>query len=384
MNDDTRRAEGTEPTPAGHVSEAPSAPPEPPESPPQSTKPPGSPEPVDLTIAASQDRRNTPLVWLAFLVALAAAGVAGYGVYQGRLTAGKIQTTASQLSAVDQRVDAVSPKFEEIRRRLTESEHDFDSRLSNGIQDLQAQVDGLRNALATRQGDDWQPAEVEYLLRIANDGLQLGGRVETAIAALGAADNRLRSHADPAYTETRRLIGEELAALRAVERPDLVGIAAVLSGLQNQVETLPTNSEVSHGGGEAAATGNAGADEGHGWRRFFADVWSALKGLVTVRRRDADEAPLLGPEQEQALRLNMVLELQTARVAVLRQDTANFHSSVDRTREWLQRYFNARSAAVTSMDEALAGFDAIELRPALPDISGSLRALRAVLVDHGP
>ena len=93
---------------------------------------------------------------------------------------------------------------------------------------------------------------------------------------------------------------------------------------------------------------------------------------------------MLSPDQAEALRLNMILELQTARVAVLRRDTANFHTSVNRTREWLKRYFNPRSAVVTSMDETLAGFDTIELRPSLPDISASLRALRAVLVNRGP
>jgi len=339
---------------------------------------------VDAAIAESHGQHSFAPLWIALFVALAAGGVAAYGLYQGRLTAERMQTTAAQLSAVDRRLDEVSPKFDELRRRLSESEHDFDGRLSNGIQDLQAQVDGLRTALATRQGDDWQPAEVEYLLRIANDSLQLGGRVETAIAALGAADSRLRSHADPAYAETRRLIGEELAALRAVERPDLVGVAAVLSGLQNQVENLPANNEVSRGGGEEGTVEDTGAGEARGWRRFLADVWSALKGLVTVRRREANEAPLLGPDQTEALRLNMILELQTARVAVLRQDTANFHTSVNRTREWLKRYFNPRSAVVTSMDETLAGFDTIELRPSMPDISASLRALRAVLITRGP
>jgi len=384
MNDDERRADETESSPAGHVAELSSVPPEAPGSPPESVEPPGSSGSVDAAIAEPYRQRSFALPWIALLVALAACGVAAYGLYQGRLTAGKIQTTASQLSAFEGRLDEVSPKFEELRRRLSESEHDFDSRLSNGIQDLQAQVDGLRTALATRQGDDWQPAEVEYLLRIANDSLQLGGRVETAIAALGAADSRLRSQGDPAYAETRRLIGEELAALRAVERPDLVGVAAVLSGLQNQVENLPANNEVSRGRGEQGTVEDTGAGEERGWRRFLADVWSALKGLVTVRRREANEAPLLGPDQAEALRLNMILELQTARVAVLRRDTANFHTSVNRTREWLKRYFNPRSAAVTSMDETLAGFDAIELRPSVPDISASLRALRAVLVNRGP
>jgi uroporphyrin-3 C-methyltransferase len=384
MNDDERRADETEPSPAGHLAEAPSMSSEAPESPPESAESSEFSRSVDAAIAGSPSHRGMTLLWITLLIALVAGGVSVYDLYQGRLTAGKMQITASQLSEVDGRLDEVSPKFEELRRRLNESEHDFDSRLSNGIQDLQAQVDGLRNAVATRQGDDWQPAEVEYLLRIANDSLQLGGRVETAIAALGAADGRLRSHADPAYSETRRLIGEELAALRAVERPDLVGIAAILSGLQDQVENLPANTEVSRGGGEDGTAVDTGTVEERGWRRFFADVWSALKGLVTVRRREVNGAPLLGPDQVEALRLNMILELQTARVAVLRQDTANFHTSVNRTREWLNRFFNPRSVVVTSMDESLAGFDTVELRPSLPDISASLRALRAVLVNRGP
>ena len=64
-------------------------------------------------------------------------------------------------------------------------------------------------------------SEVEYLLRLANQRLQLERDVEGAAALLRTADARLEEANNPALVPVRRAIAEELAALK---RPVQVGL----------------------------------------------------------------------------------------------------------------------------------------------------------------
>lgn len=45
--------------------------------------------------------------------------------------------------------------------------------------------------------------------------------------------------------------------------------------------------------------------------------------------------------------------------------------------EWIGLYFDERSEVARGMQEEISAIAGVEIRPALPDISGSLNALRA-------
>lgn len=88
----------------------------------------------------------------------------------------------------------------------------------------------------------WLVAETEHYLRIANAQLGLAGDVAVAQTALGLADDSLQELSDPGLIPVRRLLSEEINALKAVPRPDTEGLVLSLGSLSDSLVTLPRKS----------------------------------------------------------------------------------------------------------------------------------------------
>lgn len=308
---------------------------------------------------------------VAVIALLLAIGVAGLGHYR-----------AQQL---EQRVAALSPAIERNAGRIANAEQRrtelraaidaAQAALERRVGGLQEAIDALRVQIG-RDQSGWVLAETEYLMLIANHRLQLERDVSTAVAALQIADARLRDTGDPGLIGVREQLAAEITALNMVARPDYTGLALRLQGLAGQVERLPMKGTYQPTL-PASAPGEAPAAESAGWRRLVAGIWSDLKGLVTVRRNEEAVRPMLAPEQQYFLRENLRLQLDAARLALLRVDPEQLRAALQTASEWLEKYFDERADVTQGMRKEIAAVEAVEIRPALPDISGSLNALRA-------
>lgn len=294
---------------------------------------------------------------------------------------------ADRTAALPETVDAVGA----LRSRVDRLAADLDDvvpQLESGIESrfdgLDQRITALHDALEKAMAPTHEPADVEHLLLIANDSLILLYDIPTAIAALETADRRLSAIADPAFSETRRVLAREINALKATPRPDIAGLAFTISGLQEDVEALTLESLRAPGGERSAPsmTPMAGDPDEAGWRAMLQDVWESLSSLVVIRRSDELEGPLLGPEQRVFLNQNLRQRLESARLALLTRDTASFHHHLDTTREWLGNYYDSGDAKVAALLERLEELGDREIRPELPDISGSLKALREALAQR--
>ena len=101
-----------------------------------------------------------------------------------------------------------------------------------------------------------------------------------------------------------------------------------------------------------------------------------MDGVISVRRVDEDVRPLIAPGAAYFLRTNLALQLQAARLALLRNEQAVFQQSLDDASAWLEEFYDPESSRVTGALATIA-----EIRDGLfdvdaPDISQSLRQLR--------
>ena len=110
--------------------------------------------------------------------------------------------------------------------------------------------------------------------------------------------------------------------------------------------------------------------------RAWSSVKEAVSGLVKVTPPDQAAAPLLAPEAEYFLRTNLTLQLQVARLALLRGEQAVFEQSLDDATVWISDYFDTGSAQVTSALQTISEIRNGMFVTSLPDISNSLRLLR--------
>ena len=340
--------------------------------------------------AVPAKRRGNGVAWLALLVALVAVVAIGYTVSQDWLaeedtaTADAIARLESRLAAANDardelaaQVDALATQDQGSNAEIGALRQEMDERVRL-LSSLPERMSTLESSMASLAGisqssrDAWLIAEAEYYMQIANAQLQLANNPELAALALRMADERVVQTGNPALLDVRRAISDELASLDVMQKPDIAGASMTLASLAQVVEFLPlaggANME-----GEAASLPD---EEQSGLSRAWSSMKMAMSGLVRVTPPDQAKMALISPDAESFLRNNLALQLQSARLALLRGEQAVFEQSLDDTSAILSQYFDGDSAQVQSAQETLNEIRGSIVASSAPDISGSLMLLR--------
>lgn len=288
------------------------------------------------------------------------------------------QNMSAELAVLQDRVHS----NQEAANELNEQNRELISQaqtLMGASSNLKEQVDFNSDRLGKLPGaerQDWLLAEAEYLLRLANQRLQLEQDWDGAINMLSAADNVLLEAQNPGVNDVRSLIAKEIQAVRNVPTVDYVGAVHRLQALQDDITKLPWVAErilpdVSDQGKQPT---RALAVEWYekAWRY----VTDELARLVRVRHRDTPlEAPL-SPDQQYYLQQNMRLMLEQAQLALLRREPMLYQHSLKRVSEWLDDYIIIEDSLSKAVREAIAELAKWETNPQVPLINRSLLKLR--------
>ncbi len=350
---------------------------------------------------AATERRPGRLTALTAFIALLASVGALTGVAYVAFFAGE-DTSAND--AAEQRMAALSASIRsnesalaDLNRQITQLESsggsavDIDAveralqpRLEQRLELLEsvpARVASIESALTALRGistgarDAWLLAEAEYYMQIANAQLQLAGNPPLATLALELADERIVELGDPGLTDVRRALSDEIRELEVLENPDIEGATLTLASLSRVVDSLPIRRQilVEENDDPAVDAELSGTD------RAVASLKNALSGVVSVRRTDEAARPLIAPEAVYFLRANLALQLQAARLAMLRGEQALFQQSLDDASAWLREYYDTESTPVRSALQTIGEIRESSFTRAMPDISGSLRLIREYL-----
>lgn len=223
--------------------------------------------------------------------------------------------------------------------------------------------------------NDWLLAEAEYLIKLANHRLILEKDIPTAIAALEAADERIREVADPALIEVRKVILEQTQNLRAIEQPDLTGIALQISALKKQIPQLamktPDPVTVQQRAKQASK-----ASRVESWSELPAAMWEDLKSLITIRDHSQAVQPLIPPEQYYFLTQNLNLQLEQARLALLKGNNNLYLDSLNSAINWIETHFDIEQQTTQSLLNGLKALTTRNIEPTIPDISQSYKVLQ--------
>ena len=320
-------------------------------------------------------------------VAVAGLALGGYVVWT--------QAVASpSLTAVEQ-IEARTLELERGQQAAAETQQALAGRLESLQANTQANADLLdevRAALARGLAGAadapptparWRVAEVAYLLRIANHRLAMERDLGAAKALLEGADAVLADLDDFAFFEVRAQIAAELLALEDHEDTDVQGAYLMLEAIKGKLSQLPLRlpEYSSRQEPEAATTGEAAteAESGGVWTSLAA-IGDRLSELVRFRRHEGDAVrPLLAPEQAAYLEQHLRLALERAQLALLRRDAVIFAANIADAQAWLGTYVDANHGVTKQLQAELAESSRLNVAAPLPDISGSLRALREVV-----
>ncbi|WP_110642084.1 uroporphyrinogen-III C-methyltransferase [Salinicola sp. CPA57] len=307
------------------------------------------------------------------LVILLAIAVAVVG-FQGWQKLQQQQAQLSQIGTNSTTLDQLESKVGELDQSRQQNLKMMRGEFDQYRQNLDNTLDKVLKELAQQQQADpreWLHAEAEYLLRLANQRLQLERDVNGAKALLNAADERLREADNPALVPVRRAIQSELASLDSVPVIDRTGLYLALMAQQEQLARLPLKQDI-----EEIAAGQGDAKPTGGWRQQLATLGSELKDLVTVRRHDQPLEALITPQQESYLRQNVRLLLEQAQLALLKSEPKLYQASLDKAIELVEGYYATDNDGVTNALDKLKSLRDNEVRPELPDISESSQLLK--------
>ncbi len=328
------------------------------------------PEAVAPQASAPKLRRS----WFSlfnFLLILGLAAAAGYYWWQQQqLQQGyrdtilelrqQIETRASN-SRLDSSLTLLKADIGGLGRKIDE--------LGIGQQSLRESSEKLYE-LYGRDKNDWQLAEVEYLMRVAQHKLILQDDFEGAAITLQAASDKIALTGDPGLLPVRVMISEEIADLKTRKRPDLVGMTLILAQLARQVRVLEPGFAVR----VDVAPDAPAAPEPQDW---LDKIDRFVDSLISVRYEDAAPTEI----EANVANVSETLEdnLKLARWAVLDRDAYQYAQLIEQSLRLVREFYDLDNAANHDFMRQLQDLQKTQLRPEKPDITGSLRELQRIL-----
>ncbi|SDK02335.1 uroporphyrinogen-III C-methyltransferase [Billgrantia gudaonensis] len=333
----------------------------------------------------SKGSKSGALALVLVVVLALAAGFFAQRIWQ------RIDGQQQRLAELESRADSAATQdaLAELETRLEEGESERNAELNAALDELRerfsdyrSEIDGtldqVLDELSSEQEPDareWLHAEAAYLLRLANQRLQLERDVEGAIALLETADERLSEADNPALLSVRRSIASEIAILEGVPQVDRSGLYLALNAQQERLAQLPLSRELEE---IPARSGIEEAPDG-GWQQQLSRFGEELKDLVVVRHHDQALESLISPEQESYLRQSVRLVLEQAQLALLKEEQDLFEASLDKALTLIDGYYATDREEVQAVVERLESLKGETIRPELPDISGSHEALETFI-----
>ena len=373
------------------------------------------------------------LSWIAILLSGLALCAGGYAWYltavDSKLNMGQ-QT--SRFSIIEQRIDGfdtaqsdVNNQISQLKNQISQAEDNFSSQargmrsdlveqessvrdqISSAEQNIQSQTDKFRQEFGTlsdsivklrselgRSIDSWTLEEAEQLIFIANQRLYFAGDTQLSRRALQFADDRLQLLADPALNNVRQLLATEIAALDSVEVIDTAGVLNNIAILASSVDNLSlagdlvipdkadtssasANSESDVTNTEAPDSDDTGIGS---YTQPIVDAGtsfiSSLGDLIQIEKNGKSVKPVVSAEARKLNYEYTRIILESAQIAFIRQNPDLYRHRMQSARNWVEERFDMNSGETVNW---LAQLDKVALnspRSELPDISGSLNAIR--------
>ncbi|MDR9406347.1 MAG: uroporphyrinogen-III C-methyltransferase [Spiribacter sp.] len=342
---------------------------------------------ADTTTPPQPPRRIAGvLALIAVLVLALALGGMGWWGYQQLEQLRAAQTGLVERSALtalerDQQdrlgemAGRVSNLNERVETRL-ESLAQMQNRVEDGAaarRNLTDRVDQLYRRMQAERAD-WQGAEAAYLARIAQHRLRFNADVAGALEALEAAD-RLLAGLGGAAVDRREALAAATNQLLAVKPIDQVEINRRLTRIANALDQLPLAAGIAPAPAADATTAdsdnaddqNAGSRLDRAWQR----LQQGLGELVTISRERAVE-PLPDSRSRFLLQQNLMLQVETARLAALQGESETYQQALSQMQQWVESYFDSAAQSVRQVNSEIEALQATSVAMEPPRIAALL------------
>lgn len=235
--------------------------------------------------------------------------------------------------------------------------------------------------------DDWILAEVEYLLRLANQRLIIQKNFAGAEELMLEADALIMRMDDPSLYYIRQSIADDVAKIRLAKKVDVEGIYAELSALSKSVDAISSQPKIEEAAKELVE--NIEQFDQQINIEEKTSVWENVKqsfsGFVgnfqkyfKVTNHEQKQIKILTPEILAYSKQNLKLMIARAQLGLLREKQNVFSDSLTEAAAWAQQQFAYSEKANTIAQQLeLVSQQTVTIR--VPDISDSLALIRVYL-----
>jgi len=344
---------------------------------------------------APKAHRSRGGFWFGVIILLTIVSVAGVGFYfftqlrdrqeglggevKGEMSK-QIADYQDQLTAIQRQLATLEANVAGKDSHFTKTLADFsqlhNEKLDSTRKELNDAILHIQRQLGKTRGD-WLIADAEYLLSVANERLHLIGDVNTTREALEAADQRLRESGDAGAFKVREQIAKEIAVIRSVTVPDIVGVYAAIQSLESQVDKLALLLPYSGKPLTPSTEVHDHVEETTETHELLDSAISKLEGIVTIRHTDQPVKEILTPEEAQFIREQLRVKLEMVKIALVQHNEALYLSGIADAKDWVGQHFTRNEDTRRVLAE-LERFGAIKIHSQFPDISLSLKMLRDI------
>jgi len=235
----------------------------------------------------------------------------------------------------------------------------------------------LQQFIAKQGGDDsaWVFDRANSLLQLAKYNLEFQHDTTIAVQMLQLINQQMAALNTPSVLAFRKVLANDIAALKAIKPVDKPGLILQLNALSNQVEKLPV---IPTQEATTTTTAQATTSDEPVWKRAWQQSLASLKSAVIVRHHDNPIAPLISPTQKSYLVENIQMQLALASWAVLHNQQTVFEASLKQAKLWLTQYFVQNDQGTKSLLDSIDGLMKTNLAPQLPSLADAFSALKSL------
>jgi uroporphyrin-3 C-methyltransferase len=318
-------------------------------------------------------------LWVSFVLLILIAGVSAFLWYEYHAIK-KLQNEAAAL------VPALEAKRKALEAKVTDELSAQTKQVQGDITELTQRLDSTTSkvlALTNLNRDDWKLAEVDYLLRMANQRILMEHEAVNSLALAESANGVLAELQNADLFPARKKLTEEIEALKLANKVDREGIYLQLLAITQQIESLPLIEPLFEEDEETIAALDQGEEPASRtiWQRIKAmgaGAWHKLSVYVRVRDQGRRVDAILPPEDQMYLKQNLRLMLEQAQIGLLREEQHVYQASLDKAQNWIRDYYPLNEQAQIVLND-LEQLKKSNVQQPLPDFTGSAALVKEYL-----
>ena len=274
---------------------------------------------------------------------------------------------------------------QQLNRQTIQQQSQFISQLESQLKDqiysmnlrLNSQAERILQ-LGTASRGDWLLSEAAYLIRLANQRLQVERSTENPLAILENVDTIFVQLNDPELLPVRRALAEDIAALRMAGKVDREGIYLELEAISKAIKQLSIIEPAPASQTPEIVDAATDTEQTRSLLDSFQRFSQKLGQLIVVQKRQQPIEPLLTSNEQSIIQNNIFLLVEQAQSALLREEQVIYRASLEKSAALLVRYFQLNSQS-QALIERLNTLSERQIIQGLPDISGSIAAVQTML-----